>query len=101
MTPRQFKKHRAALGLTQKALADLWGIHHITVSRYETGTMPIPIMAERLLRIETFDINIKPVDAWREAMGVATAVCATALIPSGTKLAEHLHKIPNPYEVKK
>lgn len=41
MTPAQFKSSRKKLGLTQVELAKALGVIQITVSRWETGALPI------------------------------------------------------------
>jgi transcriptional regulator with XRE-family HTH domain len=46
MTRAQFKAARERLGLTQAELADILGKAMSTISRYETGDIPIPKLAE-------------------------------------------------------
>ena len=37
-------------GLTQQALADLWGVHRQTVNRWESGVLPVPKYVETLVQ---------------------------------------------------
>lgn len=55
MTPVKFKAHRKALGLSQAALADLWGMGAHggrTIRRWETGERSVNPIAARLIRYE-------------------------------------------------
>lgn len=49
MTPAAFKQARILLELTQSQLAAVMGIHQTTVARWESGALPIPGIARRLL----------------------------------------------------
>ena len=49
MTGAEFARRRAALGLTQRALADKLGVHRVTLARWEGGTHPVLEAAARLL----------------------------------------------------
>jgi plasmid maintenance system antidote protein VapI len=40
MTPTQYKTERTKRG-TQQAVADLLGVHQVTIARRETGALPI------------------------------------------------------------
>ena len=44
MTPNDFKMWRAAMGWTQKTTAKHLNIHRKTVSNYERGFKPIPVV---------------------------------------------------------
>lgn len=50
LAPGEVTFLRGALGLKGKALAELFGVTAAQVSRWETGTMPISALADRLLR---------------------------------------------------
>ncbi len=41
MTPRELKKARMKMGLTQQELAEETGVKRLTIVRYETGVRPI------------------------------------------------------------
>lgn len=47
LTPGELRAWRTDRGLTQQELADLLGIHRVTVSRMETGELPLGV-ADRL-----------------------------------------------------
>ncbi len=49
MTPGDLKTLRAALGLSQQALAEQLGVTRNTVTRWEMGMHPIPTLAANLL----------------------------------------------------
>ena len=53
MTPATFKTQRAALGLTQAALARALGVTRRQIIRYETGEQPVSKTVEILLTILT------------------------------------------------
>ena len=53
MTPDQFKTKRAALGLTQIALAGALGLTRRQIIRYETGEQPISKTISILIEILT------------------------------------------------
>lgn len=42
MTPDDIRAVRNARGLSQKEFADLLGVHRMTVSRWERGTLKVP-----------------------------------------------------------
>lgn len=50
MTPAQLKRIRAALRLTQSALAEKVGVTQNTVARWEIGARGIPEPAARLIQ---------------------------------------------------
>jgi DNA-binding transcriptional regulator YiaG len=50
MKATDLKKIRAKLGLSQTALAERLGVTRNTVTRWEMGLHPIPLMAIKLLR---------------------------------------------------
>ena len=50
MTPKQLKKIRANLKMTQKELAAALGVSKNTVTRWEMGLHPISPLAERVIR---------------------------------------------------
>jgi DNA-binding transcriptional regulator YiaG len=50
MTPGRFKKLRQSMGYSQVRLAEKMGVYVRTVSRWETGEVEIPKMAELALR---------------------------------------------------
>lgn len=53
MTPDQFKATRKRLGFTQAELAEEWGVHVQTISKWERGVDPIsPFAAYAFLFIE-------------------------------------------------
>ena len=49
MTPATFAQYRKAAGLTQEAVASLWGVHRVTISSWERGVYPVPKWAELLV----------------------------------------------------
>jgi transcriptional regulator with XRE-family HTH domain len=51
MTAAEVARLRKRLGLTQEGLAKELGVHPMTVSRWERGTVNIPEPTARLLRI--------------------------------------------------
>ena len=51
MTPGDVRKLRKRLGLTQEALAELAGVHPMTVSRWERGTTELREHTAKLLRL--------------------------------------------------
>lgn len=51
MSPDDVRKLRKRLGLTQEALAELAGVHPMTVSRWERGTIEIREQTGKLLRL--------------------------------------------------
>jgi DNA-binding transcriptional regulator YiaG len=50
VTPAEFKRIRARLGLTQAAIADAIGVHRVTVAKWEAGDRGIPEPVARLLK---------------------------------------------------
>jgi DNA-binding transcriptional regulator YiaG len=46
----EYRRLRHQLGLSQAALARVLGVSRLSVARWETRVIPIPPMAERLLR---------------------------------------------------
>lgn len=61
MKKDELKKRRERLGLNQAALAELIGVTATTISRYETGLVPIPqgmaLMLEALERRRVDELN--------------------------------------------
>lgn len=53
MTPVELKNWRDQQGLSQESLADLLGVHWMTVSRWELGKREIPPFLH--LALETID----------------------------------------------
>ncbi len=51
MTAVEMKSSRQALGLAQTQLAERLGVHWMTVSRWERGTVPIPEPVAQLVKI--------------------------------------------------
>jgi DNA-binding transcriptional regulator YiaG len=51
MTASDMKHRRRALELTQTDLAKRLGVHSMTVSRWERGTVPIPEPVSLLLKV--------------------------------------------------
>jgi transcriptional regulator with XRE-family HTH domain len=49
MTPAAFRRIRHQQALTQSELADLLGVHLMTVSRIERGTMPASVTIAHLM----------------------------------------------------
>lgn len=49
-SPQQFAHYRRRKGLTQTDFANLIGKNRRTISRYETGQTPIPILVAQALR---------------------------------------------------
>jgi DNA-binding transcriptional regulator YiaG len=50
MTPDQFKATRKELGITQSELAEEWGVHVQSISKWERGVDPINPIAAYALR---------------------------------------------------
>ena len=50
MAPRELKRIRRGLGLTQAALAAELGVSRVSLARWEIGQHPIPELASRLIR---------------------------------------------------
>lgn len=50
MTPAELQDARARLGLTQPALAELLGVHPLTVSQWETERRAIPAFLHLALK---------------------------------------------------
>ena len=44
----QFQQLRILAGFTQAGLSDLWGVHRVTIARWESGALPVPAWATRL-----------------------------------------------------
>jgi DNA-binding transcriptional regulator YiaG len=42
MTPTELYQRRLAIGVKQSGLAELLGVHVITVSKWERGVVPVP-----------------------------------------------------------
>ena len=51
MTGEQLKRARKTLGLDQVDLAKKLGVHPMTVSKWETGSSPIPKATGELVRL--------------------------------------------------
>jgi len=51
MTGKEFRKLRDRLGINQPELAELLGVHEISISRYETGTRQISEPVAKLLQL--------------------------------------------------
>lgn len=51
MTPAEFRAALKALGMSQRRLAQVWGVDPVTVNRYATGKLPIPPIAAFALRL--------------------------------------------------
>ena len=49
--PRQVRRVRKALGLTQSQFAELLGVHLVTVKKWETGKQGMRAPADRLIRL--------------------------------------------------
>ena len=64
MTPATFAQYRKAAGLTQEAVASLWGVHRVTISSWERGLYPVPKWAGLLVRL------LDPIDT-NASIGVA------------------------------
>jgi DNA-binding transcriptional regulator YiaG len=50
--PITFRSLRKQARLSQSGLAELWGLHRVTISRWETGEADIPRWAMRLIEHE-------------------------------------------------
>mgnify|MGYP000872942133 CR=1 FL=1 len=48
----QFQQLRILAGFTQAGLSDLWGVHRVTIARWESGALPVPAWATRLIVFE-------------------------------------------------
>ena len=64
MEPKDFRRKRMSLGLTQVELAEMLDIKSNTISRYETGLLVIPKAIE--LALEAIEQRINRKDADRE-----------------------------------
>ena len=51
MTPDEVRRARRALGLSQSRFAELLGVHHVTVKKWETGAQGMRATADRLIRL--------------------------------------------------
>ena len=58
MTPAEFLAARAALGMTQGALATALGCGRRTVQQYEAGDRAIPETIARILRLATCEPDL-------------------------------------------
>lgn len=63
MTPEQFVSARAALALSQAAIADALGVDQATISRWESGKVRIPNAVE--LALETLKETLAPMPTER------------------------------------
>jgi transcriptional regulator with XRE-family HTH domain len=61
MTKQQFKKLRKSIGYSQTRLAIEMGVTLRTISRWETGEFPIPLIAELALETVVRDAKKKPI----------------------------------------
>lgn len=52
MSPETFTALRKLVGLTQRQLAEAWGIRRPTISDWERGKHPVPDWAARLIELE-------------------------------------------------
>ena len=59
MTAKQLKALRTQLHLTQPVLAEKLGVHSMSLSRWETGQRPIPLMAVKLLAYIAREAGVK------------------------------------------
>jgi len=55
MTPKQFKETREELGFTQAELAEEWGVHVQSISKWERGVNPIGPLAALAFLIMEFE----------------------------------------------
>ena len=65
MTPEQFKAARRALGYSQKALADEWGMGNNagrTVRRWEGGERPLSPIAAYAMQLMLDAANIERIE---------------------------------------
>lgn len=54
MTPEQIKAFRLRMGMTQEKLAELLGVRHATLNRWEKGhAKPSPLALKRLEEYDT------------------------------------------------
>jgi hypothetical protein len=49
MHPEEFRAALARLGLLQRQASIVLGVHHVTLRRYATGALPIPLVIARYL----------------------------------------------------
>lgn len=66
MTPAEFKSHRNALCLSQRDLAEVWGMGkngERTIRRWEQGDVPVnPIAAYCITLMHGESADVNPVD---------------------------------------
>ena len=53
MTSAEFKAALAAAGMTRRSLACVLGVHIVTVNRWATGALPVPMYASAYLTLAT------------------------------------------------
>jgi DNA-binding transcriptional regulator YiaG len=51
VTPEELKRGRRQLGMSQTELAEKIGVHGMTVSRWERGTIKVPAPIARLIEL--------------------------------------------------
>lgn len=56
MEPADFTAARREAGHTQASLSSLWQVHRVTIARWESGKVPVPRWAARLVK---FEIELK------------------------------------------
>lgn len=61
MDAKTFKAHRKRLNATQTELAAAFGVHRVTLARWETGVIAVPTVYARLVE------RMKPADVARFA----------------------------------
>ena len=81
MTPIDIKLTREALGLSQVQFAQLLGVHHLTVSKWERGVSPLPAYYDAMFkqfRVAAKDKEVR--DQVEGALIGAGVVVALALL---------------------
>lgn len=51
MTFAEFLSALAAAGMSRRSLADVLGVHIVTVNRWATGALPVPMYASAYLEL--------------------------------------------------
>ena len=69
MTPAEFKAARLRLGLSARALAEIYDVHLRTITRWESGACRLKstdiMLMQRLLKSTDIMLMQRLIDGWR------------------------------------